>query len=753
MEGDNSGTIGALLSRWHITALLERSILAPDFVMGPEWISGIRLTTDGARVVDQMLALEPLLPEPAAVFACFLNRDASLVVPEFDEAALLAAISMNMDRELLFFPNVIGRALHDEIGRQFPSSLDSLSNEQAVAVLRCIPQGVMQSGSISVGPLGAMRVRPSRSVVIGHFIPGCLCSKSECFDLHPLRLETHPQADINEALGLLDQAMKQVKVPRRQPAVLDALRAEFRGSRGTSHALIDLLSDGLTAEELRVVALSAYEECRSTVRQELRAAMKLTSESTEGFLESLSKEGLIQFLLQVEDGDIRRAVEDSVYSGALRLSDSETRRAFVLGRWGRRTTHDAELSRLGLRVRSQRESPALSMMKMVHHLYFTGEVARPQDLAFLLDKPSNSDVDDLLNTALRLGDTRSVVANVLLHDRDCATAVADQLGIFGHDDVARSELVDRVAWQLGEPNRLQFDGLDRVASFSDLLEDSLHGQRTEELVLGHVANLFKELERSLRRALTFTAWALSTDHEHATQGFVYDPELDSSILEFIEQNTDTQDSYRLRTTGKNNFAPLAAGFSRLAGALTAVQTMASSDAHPPSGLHERPRVFVRGPAFLSLTDSAQRTVLSSLTQMSELLGNSIVARVRNATIHPDNPFPTPAEFREALQHINAWVGLAQTSGFYPTISTLVFKQLDGMGREERRYTSGAGEEKLFIPQWHDTGRMPNGGDQLLFLPAASLGSVGALRFQVASSALDEAWRGYPRRATAPGDLE
>ena len=393
------------------------------------------------------------------------------------------------------------------------------------------------------------------------------------------------------------------------------------------------------------------------------------------------------------------------------------------------------------------------MMAMVHRLYFTGEVARPQDLAFLLDKPSNTDVDDLLNTAVRLGDARAVVANVMLHNRDCAAAVADQLGISGHENIARSELVDRVAWQLGEPNRLQFDGLDRVASFSDLLEDSLHGQRTEELVLGHVANLFKELERSLRRALTFTAWALSTDHEHATQGFVYDPELDSSILDFIEQHTDTQDSYRLSTTGKNNFAPLAAGFSRLAGALTAVQTMASSDAHPPSGLHERPRVFVRGPAFLSLTDSAQRTVLSSLTQMSELLGNSIVARVRNATIHPDNPFPTAPEFREALEHIKAWVGAARTSGFYPTISTLVFKQLDGMGREERRYTSGAGEEKLFIPQWHDTGRMPNGGDQLLFLPAASLGSVGALRFQVASSALDEEWRGYPRRATAPDDLE
>jgi len=226
----------------------------------------------------------------------------------------------------------------------------------------------------------------------------------------------------------------------------------------------------------------------------------------------------------------------------------------------------------------------------------------------------------------------------------------------------------------------------------------------------------------------------------------------SEVLDFIERNTSTQDSFRLQTGGRNSFAPLAAGFSRLAHALQSAGGAVDAEGEDVEGADVRPRVFPGGPAFASVTESSQVRLLGTLREMSELLGDSLVARVRNATIHDDNPFPRATEFREAIDRIAAWIGLAQASGLYPTTSTLVSRQHDGMWREELRYANSTTEQRLFVPQWHDSGRMPSDGDQLVFVSCASLGPVGPLRFKVRSKSNDDMWRDYPRRVVAANDI-
>ncbi len=749
MGDEEVGVNGGRGDQRRIGQLLGLSILSPDFVLTPEWTHGLTLTIDGQRTVDELCRSNPDISVWAATFACFLHDSWPLIELPFDRDSLMGVISDQMANKKLYFPNHLGRDLHDALGERFPEAMHVLDNSSTCEVLGRIPQGVMQIEDICVGPLGVHSLETRRRLTTRRFV---VVGEDELRHPLPLMLETNQTSDINVALREMDQGIQRLGISSLSAdPPFHKVRFVRDPGAGLAGALVDFMVDGLYRDELAVVVQHAYAAAAPHQRDGMRRALGLESGEFQAALKDQPQAAMIQLLLHLEDQQIREAIDGALAESGIDLAVNEVRRSRVKTRWEQRTTHEAELSRLGLRLRQRSESPAMSMMKAVHHLYFSGHVAGPEDLAFILDKPDTSDADDLMNAAVRIGDTRAVVEDVLLADRRSADAITEHLGIVRGHDLARSELIERVAWQLGEPIRLSFDGLSRALSFGQAVTDAVNSQASEEEVLGQVAKLFKELERCLRQALIFSTWALSVDHERSRDGFVYDPEMGSEVLDFIERNTSTQDSFRLQTAGRNSFAPLAAGFSRLAHALQSTRGTIDTDAEDAEDAEVRPRVFPGGPAFASVTESSQVRMLGTLREMSELLGDSLVSRVRNATIHDDNPFPRATEFREAIDRIASWIGLAQTSGLYPMTSTLVSRQHDGMWREELRYANSSTEQRLFIPQWHDSGRMPSEGDQLVFVSCASLGPVGPLRFKVTSKSNDDMWRDYPRRMTAGSD--
>lgn len=746
--------------------LLGGTILTPAFVLDSAWFSSIRLSSIGEACLAEALR-SPRAAEVTSgelIFASFLMESFDLVEMQFDASEISAALQSNMNESTLLFPNNVGRSFHDECLKWFPSRSFQLENSEAVQVLAQLDQGVYQVGDVLVGPLGVFRANSKRNLIPATDVPAFMCQDLQCFDIHRLRLHTHSEAGINIALRLVSNTVNDLGV-RPDQRKMTIILEQMRMSQKKSAALFDLLVDGLSENELSTLLGFLYETQDSSERSRLRDMVSLSNKSFDDALIDLGVAAKIQCVLTFHDEEVLAALDTLTMNRTLILGQAEVRAPRVIGRWRGSLRPRLELSHLGTRQFRPTTTVALRLMELVHTNYFGIGPGSPSDLAFHLDMQGVSDSDMLLNAAIRLGDASSVLERVLLADQRVATAVAQQVGIANPQSMRRSELSQAILWKLGGDVAFQFDGVQQLVKHVDSLEDAVRSHASESDIRGGIANLFKVLEDSLRRALIFTTWALSIDHERESDGFEFDPDMGSQVLAVIENKTVTQESYRLAPGGRNSFSGLAAGFSRLAETLETLAEVPHSqsigESHSPvtnesdnreskvtwqSG-QSRPIVFLKGPAILSISPNAQQEISSVLREMSALLGKAEVAKVRNTIIHGDNEFPSNSEIRDALTDVRMWAELSMSSGVFPSTSRLIQRIQDHLGRSECVYESPAGTQRILLPTWHNTGRMPLDVNTLIFMPIANLGTGGILRFRLRQSGNDEHWLGYPHRVS------
>ena len=747
-----------------ISRLLGGTILTPAFVLDSVWFRSIKLSSAGQEIVAEVLrsTRSTEVTSGELMFACFLMELFDLIDMPFDATEISAAMQSSMSESTLLFPNNVGREFHDECMKLFPNRSVQLENSEAVQVLTQLDQGVYQVGEILVGPLGVLRVNSKRDLTPGTDIPAFMCQDMQCFDVHRLRLLTNAEAGINVALRLISNTVNDsgMRPDRRKMATIFH---ELRTSQKTSAALFDLLSDGMSGPELSTLLGNLYEAQDSHGRSQLRDMVSAGNKSFDEAVLELGPAAKIQCILTFPDEQIVETLDALALNRNLILGQVEVRTPRIVGRWRRPVRGRLELSHLGTRRFRPTTTVALRLMQLVHTNYFGVGPGSPSDLAFHLDMQGVSDSDKLLNAAIRLGDALSVIQRILLADPRVATAVAQQVGIPNPQFMRRSELSQAILWKLGGDLAFQFDGVQQLQELTDSLEAAVRSHASESDVRGGIANLYKVLEDTVRRSLVFTTWALAIDHERDPDGFEFDPDMSSQVLAVIETETDTQDSYRLAPGGKNSFAGLAAGFSRLAETFESLaddrsfQGVGASDLSTTDELAtrkskvasqflvNRPKVFMQGPAILSVSANARQEISSVLRKMSALLGRAEVAKVRNAIIHGDNEFPFTSEIRDALGNIREWADLAVSSGVFPLTSRLIQRVQDDLGRSECIYESPAGTQRILLPTWHDTGRMPLDDNALIFMPIANLGAGGTLRFRLRQSGNDELWRGYPHR--------
>ena len=743
-----------------LSRLLKGCILAPNFVLGEDWVEGLELTPLGTELFTKAKSRLPLIHDAALVFAQFLLSEFDLISQESNAGHAMKAMAKAMGENRLVFPNNIGAEFHDECVRQFPSHDHLLTNEQTVSVLSCIPQGVYQVGTILVGPLGVSVSCQPRLLIPRPQVPGFLCSQDECFEVHTMRLSTNQGANVNEAIGTIVDLLRANQVPL-SPSRESARRSIVKRSSRDSRGIFNLLVDGLSQNELVALVKKLYEMQQSDARKDIRALLRAGQVPIDLALEDLPVASLMQVALMHSDDDLLLALNEIVLNGTLALGEFEVRRERVANRWGSAPIPSFEVSVWGWRRVHGERPVALRLMQETHSLYFSNGPGTSDDLAYYLDRRVGSDEEGLLNEAVRIGDAERVVERILLAEPRLARAIVQRLKIPDALQAPRANLVQAVLWRLGGEANVGFDALNGVTRFIEEVRDAVRMRSDEATIRGHVANLFHGVEDAVRRALIFTTWALAVDHQLSRDGFAFDPDMSSDCFRLIEENSDTQESFRLVPNGKNSFAALAAGFARLAQTLegysdeSRISQMKAGEAKLPSGEGSdalllsrssvQPRVFLEGPAYKALTVSSQTEVRKVLRNASALLGKSEVVEVRNSSIHPDNPFPSEVQFVESLSGLEDWVRLVSESGFFPTVYRMVWSQTDSLGRSKSRYESQGLIQEILEPTWHDTGRMPQHGAQLIFMPMARLGAPGALRFLLRRQSYDSRWADYPHR--------
>jgi len=521
----------------------------------------------------------------------------------------------------------------------------------------------------------------------------------------------------------------------------------------SSPALCGALADGLTVSELQAVVdrLLRRQFKEQGAQAQLSRQLGIAIANPTEFAASLDRAQLFQALLVYTDDQIISAVDSMLSSGDLCLREYE-RRVAKVQRWV--TSITAEIGPLGVRFTGSMRSGLVARrsLSLLHRLYFASGVLEPADLGYLLESPSVSE-DELLGHSVQRLSPEQILRDLVVADRRAAVEAADHFGIESASGMPRDELCEKLLWKLGVPSQVVFRDLERVLTFETELSLANSRNASSDTIRGHISNLFAALEDALQRALEFATWALTTDHMLDDEAFVYDPEPNPGALSFIETSSPTNDhELQLRLDGKNTIEPLAAGFARLCKYLRNLSPedyKRDREQFPHEcRVTSRPFELESKLMFFNLSRAGGDTLLSDMQAVGQYAQDQVVVKMRNASIHGNNAFPTMSEIDGAVERIRLCRERLRASGLYPRVYRLVNRDSDAFGRVSSTYRSGAEDIVLFVPQWSVAPRLPTRRSQLIVMPTAGMLSSGPLRFALEPKGpRDPYWDGWPRRWT------
>lgn len=742
-----------------IRSLLDNCVIDRNYRISDNWIRPLRFSPLGEQVIDACLRHYNRLKPNDAKMAVYLTigcTDGLLIDISTDIEALREQISIEVRQRRLKYPYIFGRELHDTAAEFFPAQT-KLDNGQTIRLLDNLPTGVFQQGRTVVGPYGCTYSDIPREAGPQFSVPGYRCPEESCMGIHSIILSTADSA-ISRAQKKVRQYIDKNYSKAADPHVsligraftLDVLsKFDFLSTN-----LIDVLSDGLREDEFRSVIDHLL---RRTFRREGRKAdiskrLGAVITNPSDFVAALGRPELLQIALLHSDSDLIAAIDEMVYAGGLQLFDSEVRVSRVC-RWTKESVYPrAEIGALGVRFTAPPSASMITsrMQSLLHALYYRSEFWDAGDLAYAIEAPNDLSSGELLNLAVVDHSMDELFRDLILPNRHALEIAAKELDLFDYEHLPRERVLERLRWKIGEPSANGFTDLRRIDEYVEQVQQANNEKRGADLVRAAASPLFAAVEDALNRALVFAIWAFSTDHHLSKDGFEYDPELDRSIVEFIEFNAPSSEPELKLKPEKNTLGPLGAGFPRLAKALRKLDE--ASHVRPEKDIPavclatSRPFAFPFTSMFLNLAHSAQSEVLTVLQGIGRHAQNADVIDVRNWTSHGDRPFPGTEQIKVALEHVAELCKYLQWSGLYPRVYELVSLSRDSVGREELIYESGGDRLSISRPLWAFAPKLPMGQARLIIVPVAKTDSSGPLRFRLKSMPdKDPYWDGWPKR--------
>lgn len=747
-----------------IARLLSNCIIDRNYTVSDALARPIRLTAFGERVsaeiLDQRKRTKPNELR-MAMFLAFGCANGILVDPFTDLDAMRKAISTELSRGRICYPYIYGRDLHDTAADLFPGK-SRLDNRQTLKLLRSLPVGVYQGGFTTVGPFGCITSEERRSLPPddGYKVPGYLCADETCDAVHPINLHTGDSAVLKTSEAINKFLLEKHSSTNNENARLIAkartdVHKPFRlDSYGP---LIDTFADGLSLKEKRAVVDTMLRTKFRAIgnQQALSKKLGILIGDPSVFVDTLNEAQLLQIILLHKDSDLIHAIDRTVLSGAVPIPAYEVRKK-RLSRWKSGPYRiRAEIGWQGVRFTAPATSGlvARKLLELLHHLYFQSGVLDPEELVYLLDGAEGVSEQELLDFAVRTLSPSEALQQFALGTKRAALEAANYMCVADADTLSRADRLKRLAWKLGieSPDPI-FNDLERIESAESDLRSALDGSPSEEVLRGHISNLFAASEDALSQALTFSAWSLTTDHYLEPLAFTYDPGKNISVaVDFLDKHAPEANSdLLLRRTGKNTLVPLAASFSRLAKCLRSLRKeehlRPAHQAPAESRSTTRPFAFPSNVFFLNLTDKSQEDVIQALQVVARLMQDEAVVKVRNATIHGNNEFPTRSEIFVALEKISKWRLHLTATGLYPQTYVLRETRRDSLGNTTVTYSHGENVVKLESPSWAVAPNLPNTGPQLVVMSVARISSAGPLRFTLLERPGGTPyWDGWPRR--------
>ena len=388
----------------------------------------------------------------------------------------------------------------------------------------------------------------------------------------------------------------------------------------------------------------------------------------------------------------------------------------------------------------------------------------------LLDwKLSNSEGRSLLERLdkyIYFSDPKEILSDLIMDSPSHLRATFDLLK-YGYFAIPRSEedkinIINKLLWKIGFDIHLYPEYLslfwDRYAKFiSILVSDGCqeYDERKMDLIRSSAVNFFVSLEQILGYCLSFSTWALLSDHYLDTH-YKFNFNIAQSFMA-SKLNDNAEEKLIFDPSGKNTLYPLIMGFSCLSSICANMINNKENYIRPESEIpipYKKTSIeifpFLHRALILDLRNQDQEEVLDLLKEATTSLSRANVCSIRNRIEHSreKKEFPSKDEIERMCEVISSKVKDLIRFGLCPSVFWLMELSQDKYNRDFIKCNDWDGREIIMIisPQ-HSYCRFPNFSNPLVIVPGMHIGDSGEImrfRFEETSS-YTEMWKNFPRR--------
>jgi hypothetical protein len=752
---------------------LKKCLLPSGYKPPDAFGDAIHLTPAGKKWVPhiQNAVIDISLSEiNLALFVKFFHHELFIDVTATNPETIRKVLDGEIVGERVRYPWIYDRLLYDRFFDMFPSMTEELSYADTVKLLENTPQGVFQIRDIVVGPFGALNSSCHRFLPPARTVPLWHCSDPSCEALHRVLLSAG-ESKVVEAVAFISK--ESVKVDG-SPSDWAGF---FVGFAGTPEYYDDmqlgqlpwLLVNAFSETELQNILIRLIDQHSKEIRQRfpnVKRFKNILSGSAEKISKGLTKAQCFQLILLMPDNDIASNVEYLIEKRVINIPPTETRTSGVTYRPRGWLHISCECSRFGVRSVARARDIALARLKcLIKELY--KEERELEQLQWELRHVDGESIYEKLDEYVHTEDPKCIASDLILASSDHLNQAFQFLryGWFVSPSSPEEEerIVEKILWKLGfdirlypSHQRLFWDRMERLLEAAKTY--TAYNEHDRELIRSAGVNFFVSLEEILDYSLSFTTWALLSDHYGDTKFKCNFHDARRFMALRLNERSYSNGRLEFDAGGKNTLYPLVHGFSALAELCSELIEGGNGELIRPEnelpGYCHKTEIelfpFLHEVVILDIRkrDCDRITVL--LQEITATFERAQVCNIRNLIDHRRSDFPNQEEIEKMCSEIADIVNKMEVAGVCPLIYLYAGETVDQYGRSVVMFKDYREREiTVSQPSQYSMCKLPSINLPQIIVPWIHIGdSFELMRFQFEeTSDYAEMWREYPKRRT------
>jgi len=387
-------------------------------------------------------------------------------------------------------------------------------------------------------------------------------------------------------------------------------------------------------------------------------------------------------------------------------------------------------------------------------------------LEWKLQNVSGVDVYERLHRYICSEEPKNIIRNLILDTEQHLNSAFNNLryGLFVPPSSLEDEdfLIEKILWKLGfdipaypQYQRLFWTRLQRLVDF--VKSSSTFDENTKEIIRSNSVNFFVSLEEILEYSLSFSTWALLSDHFLDTK-FRCDLNKARQVMaSFLNgRQFGSNEPLKLDPDGKNTLYSLIQGFVILSD--LCIELINDNNKKYIRNKKEQPGYFGRTTLntfpfihkmlIFDIPKNDFERIIELLNEITHQLEISNICSIRNRLEHKSTDFPGQKDILSSCDVVSSIIQKMEEFFITPSVHLYSGLILDQFRRRTLIFKNYAGKEiRLTFPSEFEPCELPSSHAPLLFFPLVRLGNTSdPLRFQIIEpSDYVNTWESYPKR--------